>query len=404
MNDRVRTMIVTIDGPAGAGKSTLAAWVAGELGVPCLDTGAMFRTLALELERAGFGPTRGRPDARELERALAACVFSLEGIGASSRLLCRGVPVGDEIRTEQAGMAAAKAAGLPEVREFMKKAQKELGDACSLVAEGRDMGTEIFPDACCKIYLSASARVRAGRRLLQLREGGRDADLRELEERIRERDAQDESRTLAPLRPADDALIIDTTHMDRDAVFAAIMRAVREAQAAAPAARRMRRREREIGREAVLELLERGEYGVLALDDGSSWPYAVPLSYVLADGAVYFHCAPAGRKVEIMARNNRVCFTVVVDAEPVYAGSFSTYYASAVVIGRVFPVMDGEEKQHVLVRLAEKYFPGHADTAGEYAERSLKSTAVYRIIPELLSGKAKPRPASARSEYPSPAK
>jgi nitroimidazol reductase NimA-like FMN-containing flavoprotein (pyridoxamine 5'-phosphate oxidase superfamily) len=177
--------------------------------------------------------------------------------------------------------------------------------------------------------------------------------------------------------------------MDADAVFAAIMRAAREARAAAPVAVRMRRRERETEREAVLQLLERGEYGVLALDDGSSWPYAVPLSYVLSDGIIHFHCAPSGRKVAIMARNNRVCFTVVADTEPVYDKSFSTYYASALVIGRVFPVVDDEEKKRALVLLAEKYFPEHADKAGTYAERSLKNTAVYSIVPELLSGKAK---------------
>jgi nitroimidazol reductase NimA-like FMN-containing flavoprotein (pyridoxamine 5'-phosphate oxidase superfamily) len=290
-------------------------------------------------------------------------------------------------------MAAAAIAVLPVVREFMKKAQRALGDGYALVAEGRDMGTVVFPDAFCKIYLSASARVRAERRLLQLRASGGDGDIREIEERIRARDVQDESRASAPLRPADDAVIIDTTDMDADAVFAAIMRAVREAQAAAPVAVRMRRRDRETGRDAALKLLERGEYGVLALDDGSRWPYAVPLSYVLSDGVLYFHSAPAGRKIAIMARNNRVCFSVVADIEPVYDKSFSTYYASATVIGRVFPVVDEEEKKRALVLLAEKYSPEHADKAAMYAEQSLKNTAVYRIVPELLSGKAKLRPA-----------
>jgi cytidylate kinase len=393
MTERARSMIVTVDGPAGAGKSTLAVRVAEELGIPCLDTGAMFRTLALELQRAGFDPTGSGPGAQELERAFAACVFSLEGVGASSCLLCRGRPVGDEIRTEQAGMAAAAVAVLPEVREFTKKAQRALGDKYPLVAEGRDMGTVIFPDAFCKVYLSASARVRAERRLLQLRAAGRDADIREIEELIRERDVRDESRASAPLRPADDAVIIDTTDMDADAVFAAIMRAVREARAAAPVAVRMRRRDREMERQSATDLLKRGEYGVLGMDDGSSWPYAVPLSYVLSDGVIYFHCAPSGRKVGILARNNRVCFTVVTDTEPVYDKSFSTYYASAAVVGRVFPVVDEEEKKRALVLLAEKYSPEHADKAGAYAERSLKNTAVYRIVPELLSGKAKLRPA-----------
>ncbi|MDR1685913.1 MAG: pyridoxamine 5'-phosphate oxidase family protein [Desulfovibrio sp.] len=146
-------------------------------------------------------------------------------------------------------------------------------------------------------------------------------------------------------------------------------------------------------RQSATDLLKRGEYGVLGMDDGSSWPYAVPLSYVLSDGVIYFHCAPSGRKVGILARNNRVCFTVVTDTEPVYDKSFSTYYASAAVVGRVFPVVDEEEKKRALVLLAEKYSPEHADKAGAYAERSLKNTAVYRIVPELLSGKAKLRPA-----------
>ncbi|MDR3175394.1 MAG: (d)CMP kinase [Desulfovibrio sp.] len=388
MNSR-KLPLITIDGPAGAGKSTLAERVAKTLGIACLDTGAMFRTLAVVLCNQGFDPEKSDPERWDLDAAFAACSFSLGECEGNLRLFCNKAPVGEEIRTEKAGMAAAQIAVNARVRNFLKEEQQKLGKLHPLVAEGRDTGTVIFPDALCKIYLEASAKVRALRRCEQLRRAGVAADPAEIEEKIRERDLQDSGRALAPLRPAADARIIDTTEKNPDEVFAEIMRAVAEARVAAPAAWPMRRKDREISREAALDLLRRAEYGILALDDGSSWPYAVPLSFVLLGENIYFHCATKGRKLDILKINNRACFTAVSDVRAVFANSFSTCYSSAMVFGRVLPVEDREEKNRALDALAWKYLPEHAPQAGGYIEKSFQRTAVCKLVPELINAKAR---------------
>ncbi|MDR1490811.1 MAG: (d)CMP kinase [Desulfovibrio sp.] len=380
--------LVTIDGPAGAGKSTLAERVAKALGIACLDTGAMFRTLAVILCNQGFDPEKSDLERWDLDTAFAACSFSLGEYEGTLRLFCNKAPAGEEIRTEKAGMAAAKIALNTKVRGFLKQEQQKLGKLHPLVAEGRDMGTVVFPNALCKIYLEASAKVRALRRYEQLRRTGAAADLAKIEEKIRERDLQDSGRELAPLRPAADARIIDTTAKNPDEVFAEIMQAVAEARALAPAAWPMRRKDRELSREAALDLLRRAEYGVLALDDGSSWPYAVPLSFVLLGENLYFHCAAKGRKLDILKMNNRACFTAVSDVRAVFANSFSTRYSSAMVFGRVLPVEDKEEKNRALDALAWKYLPEHAPEAGKHIEKSFQRTVVCKLVPELASAKA----------------
>ncbi|MDR2801113.1 MAG: (d)CMP kinase [Desulfovibrio sp.] len=381
--------LVTIDGPAGAGKSTLSERVAKSLGMACLDTGAMFRTLAVILCDQGFDPEKFDLERWDLEAAFAACSFSLGEYGENLRLFCNKVPAGAAIRTEKAGMAAAKIALNAKVRDFLKQEQQKLGKLHPLVAEGRDMGTVVFPDALCKIYLEASVKVRALRRYEQLRRVGVAADLAEIEEKIRERDLQDSGRALAPLRPAADARVIDTTDKTPDEVFAEIMQAVAEARAATPVAWPMRRKDRELAREAALDLLRRAEYGVLALDDGSSWPYAVPLSFVLLGENLYFHCATTGRKLDILKTNNRACFTTVSDVRAVFANSFSTCYTSAMIFGRVLPVEDREEKTRALDALAWKYLPEHAPEAGKHIEKSFQRTTVCKLVPELVSAKSK---------------
>ncbi len=210
--------IVTLDGPAGVGKSTLARRVASALGIAYLDTGAMFRTIAATLGAEGLTLTTD-----EREKALAALAFSLSGCGETSRLACNGRVAGPEIRTEEVGLLASQYAALPEIRACLKQAQQSLGSQFSLVAEGRDMGTEVFPGAKHKFFLDARPETRAKRRLLQLRENGEEADLAVITEQIRKRDEQDRNRAIAPLRPADDAVIVDTSDLDVDGVFAAIM-------------------------------------------------------------------------------------------------------------------------------------------------------------------------------------
>ncbi len=213
--------IVTLDGPAGVGKTTLARRVAEALGLAYLDTGAMFRATALAL-----GPGARELPGAGLRARLEGLAFGLEGRGAASALRLNGRPVGEEIRTEQVGMLASDVATLPEVREFLKAAQRAVGQATALVAEGRDMGTVVFPEAAHKFFLDAAPEIRARRRCEQLRALGAPADLDAVTAQIRARDHQDRTRAVAPLRPAEDALVIDTSPLDIDGVFAAIMAAL----------------------------------------------------------------------------------------------------------------------------------------------------------------------------------
>ena len=223
----VTPLIVTLDGPAGVGKTSLAKRLARTLGVAYLDTGAMFRAVAHALGEGAWD----WPEAK-LEAALADMAFTLAGSGAESRLALNGRVIGDEVRTEQVGMWGSNVARLPVVREHLKRAQQALGEACvgggkgscpGLVAEGRDMGTVVFPDAAVKFFLDATPEARAERRYKQLKAMGQAADLAELTESIRARDDQDRTRAAAPLRPADDAVIVDTTDITEAEVFEALL-------------------------------------------------------------------------------------------------------------------------------------------------------------------------------------
>lgn len=210
--------IVTLDGPAGVGKSTIAKRIAEHLGIAYLDTGAMFRILAKTL-----GPENLDLPEPQLAEKLAALRFSLSGTGGETLLLCNGAAAGQEIRTEEVGLLASKYATLPAVRAYLKKAQQELGKEYSLVAEGRDMGTAVFPDTPCKFFLNASPEVRALRRVRQLAENGVTEDLETVTRQIKERDDQDRNRPIAPLRPADDAVIIETSNGSIEQVTRAIL-------------------------------------------------------------------------------------------------------------------------------------------------------------------------------------
>lgn len=218
-----RIAVITLDGPAGVGKSTLAKQLAGKLGVAYLDTGAMFRTLALRL-----GENAHLLDSKELSKRCAAFSFRLEGSGSKTVLLCNGEPIGNDIRTEKAGKMASLIAAIPAVRDCLKVLQRKIGLETPLVAEGRDMGTVIFPDALCKFFLDARPEIRALRRVHDLKTRGEEANLQEITEAIRKRDALDRGRAVAPLKPAEDAVIVDTSDLDIQNVLDVLMRHIGE--------------------------------------------------------------------------------------------------------------------------------------------------------------------------------
>jgi len=205
----IRSSIITLDGPAGVGKSTVAKNLADFFGLAYLDTGAMFRAVALHLgEGAWTWPER------KLETALDSIHFHLAGQGPEARLTVNNHPLGQEIRSEEVGLWASHLGQRPEVRGHLKRAQQEIGRTTSLVAEGRDMGSVVFPAARWKFFLDATADERARRRWLQLTAMGHSADLDILTRDLRLRDDQDRNRSVAPLKPAPDAYVVDTTDLN----------------------------------------------------------------------------------------------------------------------------------------------------------------------------------------------
>ncbi|WJW76691.1 (d)CMP kinase [Thiohalobacter sp. IOR34] len=214
--------VITIDGPSGSGKGTIGRALARELGWHFLDSGALYRVLALAALRRGL--------ALDDESALAELAarldvrFPAEGDG----VILDGEAVDREIRSEKAGDAASRVATLPAVRAALLERQRAFRTAPGLVADGRDMGSVVFPDAPLKIYLTASAEERARRRYQQLREKGIEADMAALVEEIAARDARDMNRPVAPLKPAEDAVIIDTSALDIDATLDQVRQLVAE--------------------------------------------------------------------------------------------------------------------------------------------------------------------------------
>jgi cytidylate kinase len=209
-------LIIAIDGPSGAGKSTLAKRLARELGFIYLDTGAMYRALALKVLRRGIDLA----DDDALNALVDATDIDLREKTGKLEVLLDGKDVASEIRTPEVSQMASKVSALKKVRGRMLELQRALGRRGSVVAEGRDIGTVIFPRAEVKIFLDASVRERARRRHEELRAAGRRVDLQETTREMEERDKRDSERDLAPLRKAEDALLIDSSSVDAEQVAA----------------------------------------------------------------------------------------------------------------------------------------------------------------------------------------
>lgn len=218
--------VITIDGPSGSGKGTVSRRIAGQLGWHLLDSGALYRLVALAGQRAGLAP-----DDEAGHAGLAAAMqvrFGADTAGGERVLLgAEEDEVTAAIRTEEAGQGASRVAVWPAVRDALLLRQRLFAQAPGLVADGRDMGTVIFPDAKLKIFLTASAEERARRRHKQLKDKGSGASLAALSQEIAERDRRDSTRAVAPLVPAADAITIDSTSLTVNEVVDRIMAEVR---------------------------------------------------------------------------------------------------------------------------------------------------------------------------------
>ena len=222
MNDIIS---IAIDGPSGAGKSTLARRCAAAFGFLYADTGAIYRTVGLAAVRAGID--------RKDERAVAGLLPGLKiemkyDAQGEQRMYLNGEDVSDAIRMPEISIAASDVSALPVVRQFLLEMQRSLARTQSVLMDGRDIGTVVLPDADLKVFLTASAEERARRRVLQLEEKGVTEDYEKVLQEIRYRDEQDMNRETAPLRQAEDAVLLDTTELSYDESFAALSQLILE--------------------------------------------------------------------------------------------------------------------------------------------------------------------------------
>ncbi|HZL94620.1 MAG TPA: (d)CMP kinase [Vicinamibacterales bacterium] len=219
MTKHEQPFVVAIDGPSGSGKGTISRRLAAQLGWHYLDSGALYRLVGLAAARSGVGLS----DAPGLAALATRLDVRFAPAVDVERVYLDGTDVAEELRTERAGEAASQVAAIPAVRAALLQRQRDFERPPGIVADGRDMGTVVFPAAALKVFLTASTEARAMRRHKQLKEKGIDVSLPDLSWDIAQRDARDANRTVAPLRPAPDARVIDSTSLTPKEVVARIL-------------------------------------------------------------------------------------------------------------------------------------------------------------------------------------
>ena len=219
-----KKIAVAIDGPAGAGKSTLSKALAKELGFIYVDTGALYRTIGLSFIKKGYTEC---PDF-DLSEELKGIDVELKFIDETQHVFLNGVDVSDEIRTPLASMMASAVSAKPEVRAFLLDMQRNLAVTNNVVMDGRDIGTVVLPDAKVKIFLTASAEARAMRRFKELKEKGSEVTFEEVLEDMQKRDYNDSHRAIAPLKPAKDSVLADTSDKNLEESLELLINIVKE--------------------------------------------------------------------------------------------------------------------------------------------------------------------------------
>lgn len=215
---------IAIDGPAGAGKSSIAKEAARRLGFIYVDTGALYRTVALNAIRNNVSLNDPAAIAQTLTNAKISLVFA----DGTQRVMLNGEDVSEQIRTPDVSAGASKVSAVPAVRQYLFDLQKNLAAENDCLMDGRDIGTVVLPNAQLKVFLTASPEERARRRWNQLKEAGTEADYDEILKDVNQRDYQDTHREIAPLKQADDAVLLDTTHMNFEEVVAELLRLTEE--------------------------------------------------------------------------------------------------------------------------------------------------------------------------------